>query len=112
MPNDDTAPERVHLRYDGAPTAVSQLVDMLAQQGLTVDRGLSEVPDMERRGWTPTPEEVHISIVVAKTAVKGAIGGVAGLGARKVAERVIDRFNDRNKEWNAKAEIEDPEGDI
>ncbi len=111
MPDDDTGPERILVRYDGPSSMVNQLVDMLAQQGLTVDRRAS-LPEMERRDWTPTPEELHVSIVVAKTAAKGAIGGVAGLGAKNVAQRVIDRFNERNKPWNAKAKVEDDEGDI
>jgi hypothetical protein len=110
MPTSDTEPERVRLRYDGPSSMAGQLVDMLDQQGLTVDRSRSG--DTKRRSWTPTPEELHVSIVVAKTAVKGAIGGMAGLGAKNVAQRVIDRFNERNKPWNAKAEIEDGEGDI
>jgi hypothetical protein len=89
---------------------VSQLVDMLAQQGVSVDRRASQFPEIERRGWTPTPEELHVSIVVVKTAAKGAIGTLAGMGTKRITQRVIDRFNERNRPWNAKAEIED--GDI
>ncbi len=112
MPPDKDTRERVRIRYDGRSSAVAQLVEMLRDQGFVVDREQSDTAEMERRAWSPTPEELHISIVVAKTAMKGAIGGVASLTAKNVAQRIVKRFNERNESFNAKAEIEDFEGDI
>jgi hypothetical protein len=100
----ETQPELARITYEGPSTAVTQLVRMLRNGGFAVDRR-NQTAQMERRG--AQPEYVQLAILVGK----GGLVGTGSFGAQATLKAIVKRFNDRNKPWNAKAEVEDS-GDI